>query len=48
MAVLLYILPLGSGWEPLRVTFLLLAVGLSVVSGMDYLIRAPKLLGTRS
>ena len=48
MAVLLYILPLGSGWEPARVTFLLLAVGLSVVSGMDYLIRAPKLLGTRS
>ena len=48
MAVLLYILPLGSGWEPARVTFLLLAVGLSVASGMDYLIRAPKLLGTRS
>jgi CDP-diacylglycerol---glycerol-3-phosphate 3-phosphatidyltransferase len=48
VAVLLYILPLGSEWEPLRVTFLLLAVALSVVSGMDYFVRAPKLLGTRS
>jgi CDP-diacylglycerol--glycerol-3-phosphate 3-phosphatidyltransferase len=45
VAVLLYILPLGTGWAALKHTFLGLAVFLTVVSGLDYLIRAPKLLG---
>jgi CDP-diacylglycerol--glycerol-3-phosphate 3-phosphatidyltransferase len=44
VAVLLYILPLGAGWDPLKNTFLGLALLLTVVSGLDYLIRAPKLL----
>ena len=44
VAVLLYILPLGSGWDPLRYTFLGLALFLTVVSGLHYLIRAPRLL----
>ena len=48
MAVLFYILPLGDAWEPLRVTFLLLAVTLTVVSGVDYFIRAPRLLGSKT
>jgi len=47
-AVLLYILPLGTGWGPVRATFLSLALVLTVVSGTDYLIRAPRLLGTKA
>lgn len=47
VAVLLYILPLGSGWDPLKNTFLGLALFLTVVSGIDYLIRIPRLLGPR-
>lgn len=47
VAVLLYILPLGSGWDPVKNTFLGLALFLTIVSGLDYLIRAPKLLGSR-
>lgn len=46
VAVLLYILPLGSGWDPIRNTFLGLALFLTVVSGLDYLIRAPRILRT--
>ena len=44
IAVLLYILPLGTGWRPLKWSFLALALVLTVGSGLDYLIRAPKLL----
>ena len=47
VAVLLYILPLGSSWDPLKNSFLGLALFLTVVSGLDYLVRAPKLLGPR-
>jgi CDP-diacylglycerol--glycerol-3-phosphate 3-phosphatidyltransferase len=48
VAVLLYILPLGTGWGGLKGTFLGLAVVLTVVSGAQYLVRAPRLLGTRT
>jgi CDP-diacylglycerol---glycerol-3-phosphate 3-phosphatidyltransferase len=48
VAVLMYILPLGSAWSPLKHTFLGLAVGLTVWSGLDYFRRAPQLLGSRS
>ena len=48
VAVLLYILPLGTGWRPLKWSFLALALALTVISGLDYLIRAPKLLGSRT
>lgn len=48
VAVLLYILPLGTGWRPLKWTFLALAVTLTVVSGLDYFRRAPALLGSRT
>ena len=48
VAVLLYILPLGTGWRPLKWSFLGLAVGLTVISGFDYFRRAPKLLGSRA
>jgi CDP-diacylglycerol--glycerol-3-phosphate 3-phosphatidyltransferase len=48
VAVLLYILPLGTGWRPLKWTFLALAVALTVGSGLDYLRRAPRLLGSRA
>jgi CDP-diacylglycerol--glycerol-3-phosphate 3-phosphatidyltransferase len=48
VAVLLYILPLGTGWGVLKGTFLGLAVFLTVVSGVQYLVRAPRLLGTRT
>ena len=44
VAVLLYILPLGTGWRPLKGTFLALALTLTVASGLDYLLRAPKIL----
>jgi CDP-diacylglycerol---glycerol-3-phosphate 3-phosphatidyltransferase len=47
VAVLLYILPLGTGWRPLKWTFLALALVLSVGSGLDYFRRAPRLLGSR-
>ncbi|MCI0347756.1 MAG: CDP-diacylglycerol--glycerol-3-phosphate 3-phosphatidyltransferase [Chloroflexi bacterium] len=47
VAILLYILPLGAGWDPLRNTFLGLALFLTVVSGLDYLVRAPRLLGAQ-
>lgn len=48
VAVLLYILPLGTGWRPLKWSFLALAVALTVGSGLDYLRRAPRLLGSRA
>lgn len=47
-AVLLYILPLGPGWGSLKGTFLGLAIALSVVSGLDYLVRAPRILHARA
>lgn len=47
LAVLFYILPgRGSGWDALRGSWLGLAVFLTVVSGLDYLRRAPKLLSS--
>lgn len=48
VAVLLYILPLGDAWNPLKVTFLALALVLTVLSGADYFRRAPRLLGSRA
>ena len=48
VAVLLYILPLGTGWRPLKWTFLALAVALTVGSGLDYFRRAPALLGPQA
>jgi CDP-diacylglycerol---glycerol-3-phosphate 3-phosphatidyltransferase len=48
VAVLLYTMPLGAGWGALRGTFLGLAVALTVISGADYFVRAPKLLGTKA
>ena len=48
IAVLLYILPLGTGWHPLKYAFLALAVALTVGSGIDYFVRAPMLLGSRA
>jgi CDP-diacylglycerol--glycerol-3-phosphate 3-phosphatidyltransferase len=47
VAVLIYILPLGSDWDTLKNTFLGIAVGLTILSGLDYVVRAPKLLGSR-
>ncbi|MGH2795509.1 MAG: CDP-diacylglycerol--glycerol-3-phosphate 3-phosphatidyltransferase [Actinomycetota bacterium] len=47
VAILLYILPLGSVWDPLKNSVLGLAIALTVISGLDYLIRAPKLLGPK-
>jgi CDP-diacylglycerol---glycerol-3-phosphate 3-phosphatidyltransferase len=47
VAVLMYILPLGSSWSGLKHAFLWLAVGLTVWSGLDYFRRAPQLLGDR-
>ena len=47
MAVLLYILPLGNSWDTVKNVVLGLALTLTIVSGLDYLIRAPKLLGTK-
>ena len=46
VAVLLYILPLGHAWHGAKVSFLALAVVLTVWSGADYLRRAPQLLGS--
>ena len=48
VAVLMYILPLGSGWGVVKHTFLGLAVALTVWSGIDYFRRAPQLLGSRA
>lgn len=48
VSVLLYILPLGTGWRPLKWSFLALALVLTVGSGLDYFIRAPRLLGARA
>jgi CDP-diacylglycerol--glycerol-3-phosphate 3-phosphatidyltransferase len=48
VAVLMYILPLGSSWNPVKHGFLGLAVALTVWSGFDYFRRAPQLLGSRS
>jgi len=43
-AVLFYILPLGPDWDVVRHVFLGAALVLTVGSGIDYLIRAPRLL----
>src|SRR6266566_4383392 len=48
VAVLLYILPLGASWRPVKLTFLALALTLTVWSGADYFRRAPQLLGSRA
>ena len=46
MSVLLFILPY-SGLDPVRWTFLWVAVVLTIVSAVDYFRRAPGILGTR-
>jgi CDP-diacylglycerol--glycerol-3-phosphate 3-phosphatidyltransferase len=47
VAVLLYILPAGTVAHGIELTVLWLAVGFTVVSGAQYLIRAPSLIGSR-
>lgn len=47
IAVLIYILPLDAGWDPFKNTVLGLAVALTIISGLDYVIRAPRLLGSK-
>jgi CDP-diacylglycerol--glycerol-3-phosphate 3-phosphatidyltransferase len=39
-AITLYVLPLGSGADPARITTLLVAVALTVYTGVDYALRA--------
>jgi len=41
-AVTLYLLPLGSGADPLRVWTLVVAVALTVWSGLDYAFKASR------
>ncbi|HEX6196771.1 MAG TPA: CDP-diacylglycerol--glycerol-3-phosphate 3-phosphatidyltransferase [Jiangellaceae bacterium] len=43
LALGLYILPLPAAWEPLEVTAMGLAVVVTIVTGLDYVIRAIKL-----
>jgi len=45
VAVLLFILPYEGAWVPIRWGWLSLALLLSIVSGIDYFRRAPKILG---
>lgn len=40
VAIALYLLPLSSGWTPVRLGVLAVAVGLTVYTGIDYVIRA--------
>jgi CDP-diacylglycerol--glycerol-3-phosphate 3-phosphatidyltransferase len=48
VAVLLSILPLGEAWDVPKGVVLGVALLLTVVSGADYLVRAPRLLGARA
>lgn len=46
-AIVLYILPLGSAWDGIRLGLLILAVVLTVVTGIQYLARAvPSMRGS--
>ena len=47
LAVLIYILPLDASWDTFKNTLLGAAVALTIISGLDYVIRAPKLLGSK-
>jgi CDP-diacylglycerol--glycerol-3-phosphate 3-phosphatidyltransferase len=39
VAITLYLLPLGSGSDALRLTFLVIAVAVTIYSGLDYFLR---------
>lgn len=45
VAITLYLIPLASGWTPVRVGVLAVALGLTVFTGIDYVIRAMRLRG---
>jgi CDP-diacylglycerol--glycerol-3-phosphate 3-phosphatidyltransferase len=40
LAIFLYILPLSDAWSPLQLTVLIVAVALTVYTGIDYLVTA--------
>jgi CDP-diacylglycerol--glycerol-3-phosphate 3-phosphatidyltransferase len=46
LAVTLYLLPLPSSWHPVAVAVLAVAVTLTVVTGLDYLLQAWRLVRT--
>lgn len=47
-AIVLYILPLGSAWDGIKLGLLILAVVLTVVTGIQYVVRAvPWIRGAR-
>lgn len=45
VAITLYLLPLASGWTPVRLGVLAVALGLTIWTGIDYLIRAMRFRG---
>ncbi|MBA3728848.1 MAG: CDP-diacylglycerol--glycerol-3-phosphate 3-phosphatidyltransferase [Actinobacteria bacterium] len=45
VAITLYLLPLASGWTPVRLGVLTVALGLTIWTGIDYLIRAMRFRG---
>ncbi len=47
-AIFLYILPLASGWSPVRLTVLIVAVALTVWTGLDYVVSAVRWVRTAS
>jgi CDP-diacylglycerol---glycerol-3-phosphate 3-phosphatidyltransferase len=46
LAVTLYLLPLPGAWHPVAVAVLAVAVTLTVVTGLDYLLQAWRLVRT--
>jgi CDP-diacylglycerol---glycerol-3-phosphate 3-phosphatidyltransferase len=46
VAILLYILPLGASWHALAVVMMTLAVIVTMLTGIDYVLRAHKLRNT--
>ncbi len=46
VAVTLYLLPLPSAWDPVAVAVLALAVTVTVVTGLDYVVKAWRLVST--
>ena len=46
LAVTLYLLPLPSGWHPLAMAVMGLAVAVTVLSGLDYVVKAWRLTRT--
>jgi CDP-diacylglycerol--glycerol-3-phosphate 3-phosphatidyltransferase len=46
LAVTLYLLPLPDAWQPVAVTMMALAVTVTVVTGLDYVVKAWRLVRT--